>query len=1142
MQAWLVVTTALLYVLALFVVAWVGDRRGRRSGRARPAIYTLSLAIYCTSWTFYGSVGLAATSGLDFLGIYLGPILAITVGFPLYRRMVRVAKTQRITSIADFLAARYGKSALVGAIASLIAIVGTVPYVALQLKAITDSVATMNAYYLPQGSATGALADASLYVASLLALFAVLFGTRHADATEHQNGMMLAIAAESIVKLLAFLLVGSFVCFVMFAGPGDIVRKASAAGMVWTVNWPTFLLFTGLSFLAFLLLPRQFHVGVVENRNEGEIRTARWGFPIYLLLINLFVLPVAAAGLATFGANVKPDVFMLALPLSEGAAWVAGVGFVGGLSAATAMAIVASVALAVMVSNNVVLPLVLRRDARIHRPRGERRVLVLGIRRAAIAATFTLAFLYYQAAGASAALASIGLLAFAAIAQLGPAFVAALFWRRATSRGAAWGMTSGILVWAYTLFLPTLVDSSSPLLASGPFGVEALRPQHLLGTDWSPLLAGVVFSLGVNTVALAVGSLTRPSRPLERIQAHVFAPLEADDGMPPPSDAPDISRRELEVMASRYLGRERTRRSFDAYLTERGLELAHDGPADRDLLRFSESLLASAIGAASASLVVSLILQRHSDTSDTTRQLLDDARDAVLENRDLLQTAIDQVDQGISVFDADYRLNSWNRRFRQLFDFPEDLARIGTPLDRIAQSIAQRCDGELDLTRAIVERRSDLAIRHDTGRDFDIVTRALPDGGLVVTWSDVTQRVTAQNILEKARDDLERSVEERTAELTRLAHDLATAREVADAANRSKTQFLAAAGHDILQPLNAARLYATSLMERGGDGETGRLADRVHRSLASVEEILGAVIEISKLDTGALPPRRRPVAVDDIFERLSVEFEPLAREKGLELVFEQHHAAVHTDPALFSRLMQNLVQNAIRYTEEGTVRVAARVEDATVVFTVSDTGVGIDLADRERIFAEFTRLEAGRRAAQGLGLGLSIVRRIAETLDHDVSLDSSPSGTTFAVRTPLSAREAVSATKAATAGSPRHLRLAFACIDNDDEILDGMRTLLLGWGATSVTVGADAAALRDERIDVVLADYHLDGTNGLAEIAALRSRYGNIPAALLTAERSPALREKARGSAVSVLYKPIKPARLRAFLAAARSRASEPAL
>src|SRR3954451_15759528 len=463
LQGWIVIACALGYIGLLFVVASYGDRTRRfgRVGRSRLFIYSLSLAIYCTSWTFFGSVGLASRTGYDFLTIYIGPLLVIGLAAPLIARMVRLAKAQNITSIADFIAARYGKHQAVAATVALIAIIGSIPYIALQLKAVSASLSTILAHLdMTTGTAQPVLGDIALFVALAMAAFAVLFGTRHIDATEHQDGLILAIATESMIKLVAFVTVGVFVTFVMFDGPLALFAQAmeiprTAAVLTREPVWSTLITMTLLSTVAIVLVPRQFHVTVVENRSETEIRRAAWLFPLYLVLINLFVIPIAMAGLLTFPRGlVDSDMFVLALPLKAGSELLTLTAFVGGLSAATAMVIVETVALAIMASNDIVVPFVLQRRETILSDRADVGAMLLTVRRFSIFLILFLAYLYYRFAG-DAQLAAIGLLSFAAVAQLAPAFFGGLAWRDGTARCALAGMSVGILAWAYTLMLPS---------------------------------------------------------------------------------------------------------------------------------------------------------------------------------------------------------------------------------------------------------------------------------------------------------------------------------------------------------------------------------------------------------------------------------------------------------------------------------------------------------------------------------------------------------------------------------------------------------------------------------------------------------------------------------------------------------------
>ena len=641
LQGWVVIAVALAYIGLLFLVASYGDRtRGLgREGRARLLIYPLSLAIYCTSWTFFGSVGFASRTGFDFLTIYIGPALMIVLFSPLLMRIVRLAKTQNITSIADFIAARYGKGQAVAATVALIAIVGTIPYIALQLKAVSSSLETILAHITTATDVTRPLlGDIALFVALSMATFAVLFGTRHIDATEHQDGLMLAVAAELIVKLVAFLAVGIFVTFWMFDGPVALFteamqRPSTAAIFSREPRIDTLVAMTLLSFVAFIMLPRQFHVAVVENNNENEIKRAVWLYPVYLVLINLFVVPIALAGLLTFPAGkVDSDMFVLALPLESGSSLFTIVAFVGGLSAATAMVIVESVALSIMVSNDLVMPLVLQRREALISGRENVGSFLLTVRRLAIFAILLLAYIYYRSAG-EAQLASIGLLSFAAIAQLAPAFFGGLMWRRATAAGAIGGMIIGFFVWAYTLLLPTLSDIGvigERILTDGPWGLGILRPQHLLGLELPPLVHGVAWSLLLNILCFVGFSLRRAPSPIEQLQANTFVPSEFTPITPSfRLWRSSVTVDELTTTVSRYLGEDRTRSAFDSFAVTQRISLEPKDEADFRLVRYAEHILASAIGGASSRLVLSLLLRKRTVSTKAALKLLDDANAAI---------------------------------------------------------------------------------------------------------------------------------------------------------------------------------------------------------------------------------------------------------------------------------------------------------------------------------------------------------------------------------------------------------------------------------------------------------------------------------------------------------------------------------
>lgn len=569
----LILLTSCAYLGILFAIAYWGDKRADagRSIIANPYIYALSMAVYATSWTFYGSVGRAAVSGVGFLPIYLGPTLMAALFWLVLRKMIRISKANRITSIADFIAARYGKSALLGGLVTLIAVIGVIPYIALQLKAVSSSFLILWQYpviQMPnQGETLGPLQDTALYVALLLALFTIVFGTRHLDATERHEGMVAAIAFESLVKLLAFLAAGIFVTFVLYKGFADVFDQAAQlpdidqllnlGGAAGTYGSWVSLIF--LSMLSILFLPRQFQISVVENVNENHLAKAIWLFPLYLLAINVFVLPITFAGLMHFPAGtVDADAFVLTLPMAHRQEALALLVFVGGLSAATGMVIVETIALSTMICNDLAMPLLLRWKALGLAQRRDLSRLLLGIRRGAILLLMLLGYVYYRAAGEAYALVSIGLVSFAAVAQFAPAMLGGMYWKQGTRAGALWGLSLGFLLWAYTLLLPAFAKSGwLPLsfIEQGPFAIAWLKPLALFGLEGVDEIGHSLFwSLLANLGAYAGVSLFGRQSSSEHAQALLFVDVFKVAGRSSSLWRGSASVTEVIALVGRFLG------------------------------------------------------------------------------------------------------------------------------------------------------------------------------------------------------------------------------------------------------------------------------------------------------------------------------------------------------------------------------------------------------------------------------------------------------------------------------------------------------------------------------------------------------------------------------------------------------------
>ena len=1108
-----VLALSLAYLGLLFAVAWFGDRHAGAwsASRLAPAVYGLSLGIYCTSWTFYGAVGRASTAGLEFILIYTGPALVVTAGYPLLRKLVRLAKRHNVTSIADFLASRYGKSRTVGVAATLFATIGVLPYIALQLQAVSSSFPII-ARPTPW-SGGGVHTDTPLIVAALMAVFTILFGVRNVSASEQHRGMMLAMAFESVVKLAALLAVGPFVLWVIFDGPSDLWTRMTdvpeVAEKVLHEGSPiTWVVMSLLSAMAFLCLPRQFHAAVVEHGHPASLRTARWLFPTYLALINLFVIPIAAAGMLVLGSAANPDLFVLKLPLGAGESWLSAFVFIGGLSAATSMVIVACMALSGMIGNELVMPYLLRRQggwAKDGWGGGERAMgpLVVFVRRAAVVLILMAAYAYQRSISGYLPLASIGLISFCAVANFAPGLVLGLYWRRAHRYGVVAGLAGGFVVWLYALLLPTLEQrAAAPLQAWLP------SPFDQLDSVLQGFLAGIV----VNTLLLVGVSLLVRARGADAEQADAFV-LGAEiplDGEPPlhkpvPADAARIY--ELRELLARFVGPERAEREMG------------EGPLSLEAaLARTERVLSGTLGAASARVIVGAYGRRGRLLPRSARALIDEASEAIRYNYEILRNTLDHVGMGIAAFDKEGRLEISNDRFATLLPLEHPLLRL--------PDAAQTHE-----------------VTTEDGRVVELRLDPLPNGGFVATCNDVTARVrTAEALLDsdrqlrQSKETLEQRVIERTAELE-------ASRAEAEAANLGKTRFIAAASHDLLQPLHAARLFTAAMIDRDPGNDLG---GKVDASLGAVESLLDALLDISKLDAGAFKPEKRAFALQPLFDSLATAFAAVAQRRGVELIVVPTRAFVETDPAFLRRILQNLLSNALRYgRSEGKpqrVLLGCRREDGRLRIEVRDNGPGIAPDKQALIFEEFVRLQPEDerpREERGLGLGLAIVERIGRMLELPVRLASAPGrGSTFSVTVPL-VPAVVAAPLPASVVQPAPALEAGSfvlCIDNEARVREAMATLLEGWGCEVAVAAGQAEALERVRAagrlpDLVLVDLHLDNEDGLDVVAELRRVWERaVPAALVTADRDPTLRVRARARQVDLLHKPIKPAALRALL------------
>ncbi|MDT8439055.1 MAG: PAS-domain containing protein [Wenzhouxiangellaceae bacterium] len=1086
----------LVWLGLLFAVAVYGERRPERVRRLWPVVYALSLAVYCTAWTFYGTTTQALRSGWPVTPTFVGTILFFVFGGRFMIRLVQLSKQHNSTSIADFIASRFGKSSWLAAAVTAVAVLGIVPYISLQLKAVAMSFGALG---VASGEAPGSWQGLAVWVAIAMALFAVLFGTRHAAATEHNRGLVLAMGFESLFKLAAMLALGGFVLFVLYPGPA--AWQASTPSLEFTSPL-TFATLVLLGALAMFTLPHQFHIGVVECRDPDHVRTARWLFPLFLVLIGLPILPLARAGEDLLGGRVASDLYVLMLPLAHGNSALALFAFLGGLSAATGMVILASLALSIMIGNHWLTPLLVGRSWPALAETG-RAVRIQ--RRLGIGLVVGLAWAWSRLAETGGALADIGALSFSGLAQLAPAVVLAVYRPGLPARALLAGLTGGVAIWAYVLLVPLLAgDRVWPL--EGPLGLAWLGPHGLFGlTGIEALPRAVLASLAINTSLIALvcrygGVMRGPALPAGTL----------DDA-------------QLQELAGRFLPPARVDALFTAATDRAELEagLEHE--------------LAAVVGAASARLLLDAARRRAPVHLDTVADLVGQASEQARFSREVLSGALENMSQGICVVDKNLDLVAWNQAYLDLFDYPDELIRVGRPVADLLRCNAVRgllgprageAEREAAVARRLAHKRAGTRHRVERawpdGRIIEIRGNPMPGGGFVATFTDVTAFRHAEEQLKRINETLEQRVGERTAELER-------ATRAAEQASQAKSRFLAAVSHDLVQPLNAARLMTHSLTRQLQAEPALRLTEQISGALGATEDLLESLLDISRLDAGGLEPRRSEFALAELFAQLAGEFGVLAAARGLELRAAPTTLAVTSDPQLLRRILQNFLSNAVRYSGRGRILLGARRRGDRVRIGVWDTGPGIPQADRRVIFEEFRRLDE-TRAAPGLGLGLAIADRMARLLDHPLVLQSHEGrGTCFAVDVPRGRPAA-----AGPARTDRHGRGGrVLLLDNDARMRASLGELLEGWGfqtraCASAGEALDAGAFEP---DLLILDYHLDdGRTGLEALAELRAAGCHAAALLISADHAAALRRAALAAGCELLHKPIRPLALRSML------------
>ena len=1076
----IVLFACIAWTVLLFGVALWGERQGHRLGRVWPAIYALSLGVHCTAWTYYGSASQGMQWGFPVPPTLVGMALIFAFGMPFLARLGRLAKQHNSATLADLVVARLRSDQGLGATITLVALFGIIPYIALQLKAVSQGlVALLGEPFAPVGWQL----DMSFWFALTMAAFTLLFGARKASATEHNRGIVVALGLESVLKLTALLAIGLYAAVSVHQAGTPLLEKMARLPPPAVI--PDYLTMVALGALAAFTLPHQFHVGVVELRRTSDLKTARWLFPLYLLLIGLPSVPMALSGAAQLPSSVSPDLYVLALPQERGHHLLALVAYLGSLSAATGMMILSGLTLSIMLGNHGVASRLLG-GVTGGDTGADLRPRVLAFRRAGILAVFLMAWLYSRAMSGTEALSDFGLMSFTALSQLAPAVLLAVYRPRTPSPAIIAGIVLGSLVWLWLVLLPMVFPPAA--------GAEGLH--HIA------ISMGASLAVNLVTVAL-VSRAVRPSLPRQR-------------------DA--VAAASMRKTAGRFLGQERARQLMDGHAGQM---------LDDDRVTAIERELTAVVGAGMARLLVEAARDGGAAPLDAVTRAVGEATQVLRFNQRLLEAALENMSQGISVVDAQLQLVAWNSRYAALFKFPPELLQVGQPVAHLtAWAVGQLKIGDVPgdtpqkaLQRRVVHMRR--GTPHLSERIFpdntivEIRGNPMPGGGYVATFTDVTAFRRTEDALKRSNETLERRVQDRTARLEQAVHE-------AERANVAKTRFLTAVGHDLIQPLHAAQLLTDAMSQHIESEFLASFLRQIRGALDSTDDLLSGLLDISRLEAGGLVADPRPFALSSVLDPLAQEFAVLAAARGLQFRYVRTRAWVHSDPLLLRRVLQNFLANAIRYTRHGGVLLGVRQRGQTLSIGVHDTGPGIAPAQQAVVFEEFHR--GDRSNGQGLGLGLTIAHRIAELLHAPLQLASVlDRGSAFSITVARATPPAAPPIQPSAGGSSTLKGIRVLVVDNDPDALEAIRQLLVSWGCDVIAVldpGALGASAHDAAL--WLFDYHLDdGDTGVALWKRLVAVHGPRPTVILSADAGSDTREAVRAVGLSLLNKPFKPLALR---------------
>jgi Na+/proline symporter/signal transduction histidine kinase len=1142
---WQLVIISIGYISLLFIIAFLGDKyRHNLVNKQHTIIYALSLGVYCTSWGFLGTAGQTANYSFSYLSVYIAPILLFLFAWPFIQRLIKVSLELNITSIADLLAARFGKSQRLAVLITLVTLIGTIPYISLQLKAIVHS------YTILQEDQYLSLWLLGLIVSSILAGFTIIFGIRAIDVTERHPGVMMAIAFESIIKLVAFLSIGLFVSFYLYDSPVEIWSLATddiEPEHNFTVS--KFVSMLGLLVIgisAFLCFPRQFQVMVVELKEQAHTKLSRWLFPSYVAIFALFAIPIGLSGRLLYGDSLDPEAYILFLPAYSGQLWLTLFSFLGAVSAASSMVIISTIALSTMLSNEVVFPLLFKHSNIQQTDYQKFKGKLLRIRKTLVVFIILLCYGMFITAPPDT-LASLGEVAFGAIAQIGPPLFAAFYWRKVSLNAVLIAISSGFMIWFLLNLLPQLGFYSHPFA----------------GASISSTTLATLLGLLVNVLTLVfVSKISRPTIQEQSQIEHFIKRPSLDKRLPTTQGKMNV--KELALLVARFVGSEESAKCFAQFNQKYDPLSTNKKLYNEALIYHTENTLAKVMGSSSARLVISFAISGKDMALNEVAQVIEGASSHRIEfSRSVLSSAIENTNEGISVIDSDLKMVAWNKPYLELFNYPKELIYIGSPIkDLIYFNLKNRSEYAGSLQQQVEKRlqffregsKHSVERVQPNGQIIRIEGNPIPDGGFVMIFTDITVYKQAEKLLKEKNFDLESLVLERTKKLEDAYKtleqgnmELAIAREKAEQAYLKKSQYLKACSHDLMQPLSAAKLFSSTLAmsSRLGKKEKEHV-NYIDNSLKTANNLLKDLNEITRIESGNITPKTSPFSLNEVFSSIASEFSPLAQQHKMEFSWVETNVWINSDAKLLRRVLQNLLSNAFRYASPGKVLLGCRRNGNNIKIQVIDNGPGIPYEEQQSVFEQFTQLESNPQVGiQGLGLGLNIAQSLSQLLSSNIHLHSQPEqGCNFSLS--LSTLPPVSIQQTNTAPLiPVSLEgVNVLCIDNEPDVLQGMKSLLSAWQCNVYCAANMEQAIATFKqykssIDIVLVDYQLDGNeDGISLFKKLQKIHNHhLPAILITATTDSDILKRSEMAGMSYLRKLIKPMALRALMSSLLTKA-----